>query len=116
MALCLGLSGCVSGPPNGQVRSRGTITAVNTSDQTIQIKTDKGESLTLSVVETTKLAKKGNHLQPDMTTLDQIKSGKYLDVLCSKSPEGKLIVLEAEMYDDKSGAPYQPPKWLFMFY
>ena len=31
-------------------------------------------------METTKLAKKGNHIQPDLTMLDQIKPGKYLDV------------------------------------
>jgi hypothetical protein len=116
MALCIGLSGCLIpiGPPKGQVQSRGTITAVNSSDQTIQFQTDAGKTLVVSVVETTDLRKKGEHLVPEKTTLDQIEVGKYLVVQYKTSPEGKLIAIWAVMYKDKSSAPTPPPKYMLI--
>lgn len=116
VALCLGLSGCLipNGPPKGQIQSRGTITQVNSSNQTIQIQTGAGATLVVSVVETTDLREKGKHLVPDKTTLDQIKVGKYLVVQYKKSPEGKLIAVWAVMYNDKSSAPPPPSRYILI--
>ena len=111
MALCIGLSGCVSGL-NGQVRSQGTIIAVNASEQTIQIKTDQGESLVMSVAASTDLRDgEGPFRWKKKTTLDQIKAGNFLIVQHSKSPEGKLIAVQVYVFSKRPenlrGAPQQ---------
>jgi hypothetical protein len=86
LALCIGLSGCVS----NQIQTQGTITAVNASGQTIEIKTDAGQSQTVSVAANTVLYD-GERLLRTKMTLDQIKAGNYLVVKQSPNPEGKLI-------------------------
>ena len=99
MALFIGLSGCVSGP-TGQVRSKGTVTAVNASEQTVQIKTDEGQPLTVTLAATTVL-RDGDRLIKTKATLDQISMGKYLVAQCSKSPEGKLIADWAYVFNQR---------------
>ena len=99
MALCIGLSGCVSGP-NGQVRSQGTVTAVNASEQTVQIKTDEGQPLTVTLAATTVL-RDGDRQIKTKATLDQISAGKYLVAQCSKSPEGRLIADWAYVFNQR---------------
>jgi hypothetical protein len=109
MALCIGWSGCVLpssstlATPKGEFRLHGTIAAVNTADRTIEIKTDEGESLVVSVLETTKLWQTGRHF-----TFDQMETGKYVVIQCSKSPEGKFIASRVVMYNDKSKAATHP--------
>jgi hypothetical protein len=99
MTLCLGLSGCVSGL-NGQVRSQGTVTAVNASEQTVQIKTEEGQPLTVTLEATTVL-RDGDRQIKTKATLDQISAGKYLVAQCSKSPEGKLIAVWAYVFNQR---------------
>ena len=99
MILCLGLAGCVSGP-NGQIRSQGTVTAVNASEQTVQIKTDEGQQLNVTLAETTVL-RDGDRQIKTKATLDQISAGKYLVAQCSKSPEGKLIAVWAYVFNQR---------------
>jgi hypothetical protein len=101
MTLCLVLPGCISGP-NGQVRSLGTVTAVNASEQTILIKTDEGQSLTMSVAATTDLRDgEGQFRWKKKTTLDQIKAGQYLVVKQSPNSEGKLIADSVYVYNQR---------------
>ena len=112
LALCLGLSGCAS-EHNGQVQSLGTVTAVNTAEQTVQIKTDAGQSLTVSMAATTDLRDgEGPFRWKTKTTLDQIKAGQYLVVQHSKSSEGKLIADSVYVYNQRPnlrGAPAASP-------
>jgi hypothetical protein len=56
LTLCIGLSECVSSTlatPKGELRSHGTIAAVNAADRTIEIKTNEGEPLVVSVLAAT---------------------------------------------------------------
>lgn len=99
MTLCLGLSGCVSGL-NGQVRSQGMVTAVNASEQTVQIKTDEGQPLTVTLAATTVL-RDGDRQIKTKATLDQISAGKYLVAQGSKSPEGKLVADWAYVFNQR---------------
>jgi hypothetical protein len=109
MTLCLGLPGCVSGP-NGQVRSLGTVTAVNASEQTVLIKTDEGQSLTMSVAATTDLRDgEGQFRWKKKTTLDQIKAGQYLVVKQSPNSEGKLIADSVYVYNQRPNLRGAPP-------
>ena len=99
MLVLVSLSGCVIGP-NGQVRSQGTVTAVNASEQTVQIKTDEGQPLNVMLAKTTVL-RDGDRLIKTKATLDQISAGKYLVAQCSKSPEGKLIADWAYVFNQR---------------
>jgi hypothetical protein len=108
LALCVVLSGCVSSTlatPKGELRSQGTIAAVNAADRTIEIKTNEGESLVVSVLAATKLWREGRHF-----TFDQMNTGKYAVIQYSKNPEGKFIAFRVVMYDDKSKAPEPYPR------
>ena len=86
MALCLGLSGCVS----NQVQTQGTITAVNASGQTIEIKTDEGQSQTVLLTANTTLYN-GDSTWRKTVKLDHIQPGQYLLVYQKTNPEGKLV-------------------------
>jgi len=108
LALCIGLSGCISSTPatpKGELRSQGTIVAVNAADRLIEIKTNDGESLVVSVLAGTKLWQKGNHC-----TFDQMETGKYVVVQYSKNSEGKFIAFRVVMHDDKSKTPEPYPR------
>ena len=99
MTLCLGLSGCISGVSGGP-RSQGTVIAVNASEQSVQIKTDEGQPLTVTLAATTVL-RDGDRQIKTKATLEQISTGKYLVAQCSKSPEGKLIAVWAYVFNQR---------------
>ena len=110
LALCLGLSGCVS----DQVQTQGTITAVNASGQTIEIKTDAGQSQTVSVGAKTCLYNgEGLWINKGFLTLDEIHAGQYLVVKQSPNPEGKLIADRGDVFNQRPenlrGAPATVP-------
>jgi hypothetical protein len=108
LMVCIGLSGCVSSTlatPKGELRSQGTIMAVNAADRTIEIRTREGESLVMTILAGTKLWENGRHF-----TFDQMETGKYVVVQYSKSPEGKFIAFRVVLYDDSSKAPEPYPR------
>jgi hypothetical protein len=84
--LALGLSGCAT----NQVRTQGTITAVNVSGQTIEIKTDAGQPQTVSLTASTTLYN-GDSTWRKTVKLDYIQPGQYLLVYQKLNPEGKLV-------------------------
>ncbi len=96
LALCIGLSGCVS----NQIQTQGTITAVNASGQTIEIKTDEGQTQTVSVAANIVLYD-GERLLKKRMTLDQIKAGNYLVVKQSPNPEGKLVADWGDVFNQR---------------
>jgi hypothetical protein len=109
LTLCIGLSGCALSSstlatPKGELRCQGTIAAVNAEHRTIEIKTNEGEPLVVSILAATKLWQKGRHF-----TFDQMETGKYVVLQYSRSPEGKFIAYRVVMYDDKGTEPKPYP-------
>jgi hypothetical protein len=74
---------------------------VNASERTIEIKTDAGQSQTVSLAANTVLYDGESPWRWNKKTLDQIKTGQYLGVLQSKSPEGKLIADWGKVYNQR---------------
>jgi len=98
LVLCLGLSGCAS----NQTRTQGTITAVNVSVHTIQIKTDAGQSQTLSLTDNSSFLS-GESAWRKKVPLDQIQVGGYLVVFTrsSTNADGSSIVDWGEVFNKK---------------
>jgi hypothetical protein len=90
--------------PKGELRSQGTIAAVNAADRTIEIQTNEGEPLVVSVLAATKLWQNGRHF-----TFDQMETGKYVVLQYSRDREGKFIAYRVVMYDDKGKEPKPYP-------
>jgi len=108
LTLCIGLSGCVSSStlatPKGELRLQGTVAAVNAENRTVEIKTNEGESMVVSVVAATKLWQEGRHF-----TFDQIATGRYVVLQYSRSPDGQFVAYRVVMYDEGGKVPKPYP-------
>jgi len=113
LGLCLVLTGCADlvanmATPQGMMNVSGYVTAMNATDRTVEIKTDGGETLVISVADNTKLTKpvQGLLMESDEAiTIGDIQVGKYMEVTCSKEPvDGKHAATYGEMYNSKLAA------------
>ena len=111
LGLCLVLTGCEDlMVPQGMMVGSGTVTAVNAADRTVEIKTDRGDTLILSITDATKLQKPtynpvlfGSDFKA--MTFAEIEAGKYLEFTCDKDAvDGKHAATEAQMYKSKHAA------------
>jgi len=98
--LALGLSGCAT----NQVRTQGIITAVNVSGQTIQIKTDQGQSQTLSVAANSRLLNADKTFRNRMT-LDEVRAGEFLAAFVqpSTNSDGGLVIDWGDVFNQRPG-------------
>jgi hypothetical protein len=105
LGLCLVLTGCEDlMVPQGMMNVEGTVTAVNATDRTVEIKTAQGETMVIAVTDTTTLQKASVlTLMPDKNiTVAEIQVGKYLESTCSKEPvNGKHIATDMMIYNSK---------------
>jgi hypothetical protein len=109
LTLCVALSGCASSSstlatPTEELRSQGRIAVVNAEHRTIEIKTNEGESMVVSVLAATKLWQHGRHF-----TFDQMETGKYVVLQYSRDREGNFTAYRVVMYDDKGREPKPYP-------
>ena len=118
LGLCLALTGCEgltnsivrASLPQGMMLVTGSVTAVNAADQTVEIKTDQGETLLISVTDTTKLTKATAlnavfNAQYKDSKFGDIQVGKYMEITCSKEPvDGKHAASDGTLYDSKAAA------------
>lgn len=123
LGLCFGLAGCVdlensvvnAALPHSMMATAGTVTAVNATDRTLEIKTDFGNVLVLLVTDTTKLGVKSFNplaLQDEEINFTDVKVGKYLEVQCAKdAADGKHVLSFAEMHDSKASAESREFFW-----
>ncbi len=106
--LALGLSGCAS----NQFQTRGTITAVNASAQTIEIKTDAGQPQTVSLTASTTIYN-GDSTWRKTVKLDNIQPGQFLVMYQKMNPEGKLVAdwggVFSQRPENLRGAPATVP-------
>jgi hypothetical protein len=116
--LCIVLTGCAdltssignAMAPQGMMVGSGTVTAVNAADRTVEVKTDRGDTMVLSITDSTSLEKCtyspilfGNNSKA--ITCAEIGVGKYLEFTCNKEAEdGKHATARAQMFDSKFAA------------
>jgi hypothetical protein len=119
LGLCLVLTGCEeltnsivkASLPQGMMLVSGSVTAVNAADRTVEIKTGQGETLLISVTDTTKLTKAVEWLgglgpvQYKDIKIGDIQVGKYMEITCSKEPvDGKHAASDGMLYNSKAAA------------